>query len=143
MAAFQSFFQFTQDIFRAVHDFDSDTFKCGLTNVIPNNTDQVLADITDLSSGSGYTAGGNTLSNVVTSRTDGVTKATADDTIFTATGGSIGPFQWAYAYNDTPTVPLKPLVSRWDYGSPVTLADAESFTVDFDQVNGLFDCQQQ
>jgi hypothetical protein len=34
-------------------------------------------------------------------------------------------------YNDTTTSPSKPLVAWWDYGSSITLADGETFTVKF------------
>jgi hypothetical protein len=56
---------------------------------------------------------------------------TGVDITFTASGGSIGPFRYAILYNDTPTSPADPLIQYWDYGSNVTLADGESFTVDF------------
>jgi hypothetical protein len=37
-------------------------------------------------------------------------------------------------YNDTAT--NKELIGWWDYGSAVTLADTETFTVDFDPSAG-------
>jgi hypothetical protein len=49
--------------------------------------------------------------------------------VFTANGGTIGPFQFAVVYNDTAA--NDNLVSWWDYGSPLTLNDTEAFTVDF------------
>jgi hypothetical protein len=58
--------------------------------------------------------------------------------VFTASGGSIGPFRYAVLYDDTPTSPADPLVSWWDYGSSITLASGETFTVDFDATNGIF-----
>ena len=51
--------------------------------------------------------------------------------VFTAAGGSIGPFRYAVLYNDTPVSPANPLIGYWDYGSSVTLASGETFTVDF------------
>jgi hypothetical protein len=32
--------------------------------------------------------------------------------------------------NDTPTSPADPLICHWDYGSSITLAAGETFTVD-------------
>jgi hypothetical protein len=58
--------------------------------------------------------------------------------VFTASGGTIGPFRYAVLYDDTPTSPADPLVSWWDYGSSITLNAGETFTVDFDATNGIF-----
>lgn len=56
---------------------------------------------------------------------------TGVDLTITATTGGIGPFRDVVLYNDTPTSPADPLIGNWDYGAEVTLADGESFTVDF------------
>ena len=40
-------------------------------------------------------------------------------------------------YNDTPTAPADPLIGWWDYGSSITLASGETFTVDFDADAGV------
>jgi hypothetical protein len=53
------------------------------------------------------------------------------DVVFTASGGSFGPFRYAVVYNDTPTSPADPLVCWWDYGSSISCNDGEKFTVDF------------
>tara|TARA_R100001244_G_scaffold47793_1_gene42602 strand:- start:1344 stop:1556 length:213 start_codon:yes stop_codon:yes gene_type:complete len=59
-----------------------------------------------------------------------------EDVVFTASGGSIGPYRYAVLYNDTPTSPADPLIGWYDYGSSQTSAAAETFTVDFDPTNG-------
>ena len=33
--------------------------------------------------------------------------------------------------NDTPAAPADPLIGWWDYGSAITLAAGETFSVDF------------
>jgi len=96
----------------------------------------VLANITQISAGNGYTTGG-TATSMSTSTSSGTAKVTGTDVVFTASGGSVGPFRYAVLYNDTPSSPADPLMAWWDYGSSVTLADTETFTVDFDATNGI------
>lgn len=96
----------------------------------------MLANITQISNGNGYTTGG-TATSMSTSTSSGTAKVTGTDVVFTASGGSVGPFRYAVLYNDTPTSPADPLMAWWDYGSSVTLADTETFTVDFDATNGI------
>ena len=137
MATYNKFLQFTKDLIDGVHDFDAHTFKLMLTNTAPVNTNTIKADITEISAGNGYTAGGATVT-LSTSTSSGTAKVTVtSDVVFTASGGSIGPFRYAVLYNDSPTSPAKPLIAWWDYGSSITLADAETLTADFDQVNGV------
>lgn len=137
MAAFNKFREFAQDVGRGVHDLDSDTLKILLTNIAPVNTNQVKADLTEIAAGNGYAAGGSVVASTAYSQALGVGKLTGNDVVFLASGGSIGPFRYAVLYNDTPTSPADPLVGWWDYGSAVTLADGESFTVDYDPTNGI------
>ena len=128
--------QFTKDLVDGVHDFDAHTFKVALTNSAPVNTNTVLANITQISNGNGYTTGG-TATSMSTSTSSGTAKVTGTDVVFTASGGSVGPFRYAVLYNDTPSSPADPLMAWWDYGSSVTLADTETFTVDFDASTGV------
>lgn len=138
MAAYNKFNAFVEYLLitKAI-DLDADTFKVMLTNTAPVATNSLKADLTEISAGNGYTAGG-TATTIAHSRTGGTSKITGTDVVFTAAGGSIGPFRYAVLYDDTPASPLKPLVAWWDYGSSITLADTETFTVDFDATNGIF-----
>ncbi len=61
----------------------------------------------------------------------GVFTLVATDVVITAAGGPVGPFRYAIIYNDTPTAPADPLVCYFDYGTSISLADTEPFTVDF------------
>lgn len=138
MATYNKFQQFVEDLVKKVHDLHNDTLKVYLTNDTPSaSLDAVKADLAEISAGNGYTAGGTDIQNAV-SETSGTATVSATDVTWTASGGSIGPFRYAAVYNDTPTSPLDPLVNWWDYGAPLTLADGESFTVDFGS-NKLFD----
>lgn len=127
---------FTKDLLEGKHDFTGATFKVMLTNTAPVATNTVKANITDISAGNGYTAGGATLTKVV-STASGVAKLTVTDAVITASGGSVGPYRYAVIYNDTQSSPAKPLVGWLDLGQN-TLATGESETIDFDGTNGLF-----
>lgn len=130
MAVATKFETFSEHLAEKVHNLDTDTIRIALTNTAPNAaTHTVFANITELGAGNGYTAGGQDTQNA-TSRTGGTTTVTAVDVVWTATG-SMGPFRYVVAYNDTPTSPADPLIEFWDYGSSITLASGETFTADF------------
>lgn len=136
MAAFNKFNSFVEALAEKVHNLGSDTLKVMLTNTAPVATNSVKADITEVSAGNGYTAGGNTASVTSSSQSGGVYRLVlGDPATWTASGGSIGPFRYAVLYNDTAT--NKELIGWWDYGSALTLAAGESFTVDFDPTTGV------
>lgn len=130
MVAFNKFNQFVDDLASKVHDLDADTLKIMLTNTAPVATNTIKANLTDIAATGGYPAGGEIVT-ATGSQTSGTYSLVGTDRVFTASGGSIGPFRYAVLYNDTPTSPADPLIGWWDYGSAVTLADGETFTVDF------------
>jgi hypothetical protein len=133
MAAFVKFQQFVEDLGKGVHNLDTGALKILLSNDAPSAAnDAVKADLTsELSTGGGYTSGGAALASVDFEQTGGTAALSAADLVFTASGGTIGPFRYAVLYNDTPTSPADPLIGYWDHGSSITLADGETFTVDF------------
>ena len=133
MAAFVKYQQFVEDLGNKVHDLvgTNDTLKVMLSNAAPNvATHAVRADVTELSTAGGYTSGGIDAQNDGT-ETTGTLTVTGVDVVLTATAGGFGPFQYAILYNDSPTSPADPLIGYWDYGSPLTLAETETFTVNF------------
>lgn len=131
MATYQKFNQFVADVANKVHNLGSDTLKIYLSNATPDAAaDAVKTDLAEISAGSGYTAGGNAVTVTGSSQSGGTYALTQSaDVTFTASGGPIGPFRYAVLYNDTPTSPADPLIAFWDYGSSITLADGETFTV--------------
>lgn len=137
MASYQKFNQFVQDLANKVHNLGSDTLKVCLTNTAPVATNSVFGDLTEISAGNGYSAGGNTITITSCTQSSGTLKLILADSTFTASGGSVGPFRYATLYNSTPTSPLKPVIGFFDYGSAVTLGNGESFVVDFDNVAGV------
>lgn len=137
MAAFSKFQQFVEDLGKGVHNLDTGTLKIMLVNTAPTATNAVKADLTEISAGNGYTAGGTQAANNDYEQTTGTAKLVADDVVFTASGGTIGPFRYAVIYNDTPSSPADPLIGYWDYGSSITLQVGETFTVDLDASSGV------
>jgi hypothetical protein len=138
-ATFNKFNIFPADLANGVHKMGSDTLKVMFTNTAPSAANAVLADITEIAAGNGYTAGGNAASLVSSSQTSGVYKLVLNNpATWTAAGGSIGPFRYAVLYNATQTSPLKPLIAWYDYGTAATLNSGEQFQVAFDATNGVF-----
>jgi len=136
MASFNKFNSFVEAVAEKVHNLGSDTLKVLLTNTAPVATNSVKTDLTEISAGNGYTAGGNTATVTSSAQTSGTYKLVlGDPATWTASGGSIGPFRYAVLYNDTAT--NKELIGWWDYGSSITLATGESFAVDFDPTTGV------
>lgn len=131
MATFNKFNQFVADTQNKVHDMSTDTLKFMLTNVAPTAANSVKADLTEIAAGNGYVAGGSAVTITSSTQTGGTySLVPSADVVFTASGGSIGPFRYVVLYNDTPTSPADPLISYYDRGSSLTLLDGETFTVD-------------
>lgn len=101
----------------------------------PVATNSVKADLTEIGTGNGYSAGGTAATITTKSQTGGTYTLAANQVVFTASGGTIGPFRYAVLYDDTPTSPADPLIAWWDYGSSITLQDGETFTVKFNNAD--------
>ena len=137
MAAFTKFNAFVENLAEGKFGLGTDTLKVYLSNTTPDAAaDGVKADLAEISAGNGYTAGGNTASITSSSQTSGTYKLVlGDPATWTASGGSIGPFRYAVLYSDTAA--SDELIGYWDYGTSITLADGESFAVDFDPSTGV------
>ena len=136
MATFNKFNSFVEALAEKAHNLGADTLKVMLVNTAPVATNTVKADLTDISAGNGYTAGGNSAAVSSSSQTSGTYKLVlSDPATWTASGGSIGPFRYAVLYNDTAT--NDELIGWWDYGSSITLNAGETFTVDLDASAGV------
>ena len=133
--ALTKFESFSENLGKKVFDLSTDQLKIALTNTTPTaGTDSVYVDITSPIAGTNLD--GDTPFNVVTTsfaETSGTAKLTLDDLTLTATG-SVGPFQYVVLYSDDAT--NKELIGFYNYGSAVTLAENDTFKVDWDQVNG-------
>lgn len=135
MATYNKFNVFVENLTNKVMDLFGatigDTLKVMLTNVAPVATNSVFADLTEITAANGYTAGGTAVPNAAGTRSSGTMTLAGDQVVFTASGGSFGPFRYVGLYDDTPSSPADPLISWWDYGSSITLNDGETFTVKF------------
>lgn len=135
MAAFNKFESFCEALAEKKHNCGSDVLKILLTNTAPVATNALKADLTEIAAGNGYTAGGTAATISSSAQTAGTYKLVLADVVFTAAGGSIGPFRYAVLYNDTAS--NDELIGWWDYGSALTLADGDSFTVDMNATTGV------
>lgn len=135
MAAFNKFNSFVQDLGTKVHNLNADTLKVMLTNTAPVATNTVKANITEITAANGYTAGGTAVASSALANVSGTSKLTGNNVVFTAAGGSIGPFRYAVLYNSTTA--SGNLIGWFDYGSNLTLAATETFTVAWDATNGI------
>lgn len=137
MATATLFESFAEQQLIAPVDFNADTLKFALSNTAPNAaTNDFFNDITEISAGNGYTAGGVTASNVSISRTGDTAKISCDDAVVTASG-AIGPFQYVVLYKSTGTSSTSTLIAYWTLASAVTMANGDTFTIDVNPTNGF------
>jgi hypothetical protein len=134
MATYNKFQQFVEDQNNGVHDLANDQLVIALTNTLPVATNSVLANITEIA----YTnLSTRNISTISSTQTAGTYNLDLTDLTLTASG-AVATFRYVVIYNDTPTSPANPLIAWYDYGSAVTMANLETFLIDFDGVNGLF-----
>lgn len=128
MAAFNKINSFSEAVAEKVHNLGSDSLVVALTAAAnaPVASNTVLANLTQIS----YT---NCSTRAVTrsssAQTSGTYKLVLDDLVLTASG-TVGPFRYVILYNDTAT--NDELIGWYDYGSDVTLASGDTFTINFD-----------
>lgn len=137
MAAFNKVNSLITEIVKGTHagalnpPGTTDTLKVYLSNAVPSaSADNVKADLAEITNQNGYTAPID-IANTASQTTGTITVVSTDQTV-TASGGSVGPFEYVVLYNDTPTSPVDPLWGWWQYqGGALTLGSGETFTVDF------------
>lgn len=119
---------FLVDVMHKKHNLSSDQLKCMLSNVAPNaSTGTVKANITEISAGSGYAAGGANVTRASSGLDGAVYKYIGSGTVAWTSTGTIGPFRYPVIYNDTAT--NDELVEYFDIGSAVTLNSGDSYTL--------------
>jgi hypothetical protein len=142
MATFNKFNTFVENLAEGKHDFSSNTINAILTTSSPSayaTYTSLFSGGIELASGNGYTQAGKSLTGVTSAQTGGVYKLDANDVNWTASGGDLGgsaaTFRYVVIYDNTSL--LKELIGYWDYGSSITIADGNTFTVQFDASNGI------
>src|SRR5689334_20809365 len=129
MATYNKFQGFVGYLGLAQVNCNTDTFRVYLTNNAPSASgDDVLADLAEFAGGTGYTAGGEDVQNAY-SEAAGVGTLTGTDVVWTAGAGDWNAFQYVVMYDDTHASNI--LIAWWDYGTPLTLGNGETFTVNF------------
>lgn len=80
---------FKEELLKGIHDFTTDTFKAALyTNSATLGPSTTVYTTSNEASGGGYTAGGNTLTGVSVSLSQGVAYVDFSDTTWTASSFS-------------------------------------------------------
>lgn len=131
MATYTKFQPFVEALAEKVHNLGSDQLTVALTNTAPNATDATLSQITQIS----YTnLSSRNITTTSSAQTSGTYKLTLTDLVLTASG-AVGPFRYVVVYNDTSA--SDNLISYADYGSSISLASGDTFTIDFDGTNGF------
>ena len=124
MATFNKFQAWAETMVEGAN-LGSDQFAVALTNTAPSATNSVIADITQIS----YTnLSSRNVTTTSSSQTGGIETLVLQDLVMTSSG-SVGPFRYVVLFDDT--LAGDPLVGWWDYGSSITMANGETFTVDF------------
>lgn len=105
----------------------SDSWKVALTNASAVAKTSFVAGTDDLATANGYTAGGNACTVASATQSAGTYTFTLNNPAVWTASGAVGPFQYAVLWNVTTGQP----VAQWDYGAPVSLANADTFTFTF------------
>ena len=133
MAEFNQFDVFVRDLAMARHNLTTDAFKIRLTNAAPSATMDVIACITTIATGNGYST--DIALAIATAALSGSTfeLAFTDTTVEASTAGAIAAFQYAVLYNSESTA--GGLIGWWNYGTAINLAAEEKVVLDFDSTN--------
>jgi hypothetical protein len=137
MSAFVKYNAFIDEISKGGHNLQTDVIKVALTNAAPDPASDTVFNATVVpppASANGYPAGGNVMTTVSAATVAGIFKLIFGDSVFTAITGGIGPFRYAVLYNSSKA---DKLIGYYDYGSNVSLAPTDTFTVDTDPGTGV------
>lgn len=135
MTALTFFQPFLEAVMEKKHNLGADAltvFLCNAANA-PLVADAVLTDQVTVA----YTFCSTRVLGLTSSaQVAGVYSLIVPDLTLSASGGAIGPFRYIGIYNDTAA--SDEVICFYDLGSEVTIPDGQSFLLDFNNVNGLF-----
>lgn len=131
MATFNKINSFVEFLAEKRLNLGSDQLVIALTNTAHTSTWDELADLTQVS----YTnLSSRNITTSSSAQTSGTYKLVLDDLVLTASG-AVGPFRYIYVYDDTST--NDDLIAYYDYGSSITMANTDTFTINFDGSAGF------
>jgi len=134
MATYSKYTAGVEALLEAINS-GSDTWKIALANTVNAADTTFTPGTTDLATGGGYTQGGNTAAVSSATHSAGTYKLVlSSPTAWTGSGGGFGPFRYAILWNSTTNNPI----GYWDYGSSISLAAGDTFTVTLSGANGVF-----
>lgn len=133
MATFNKFNVLTASLANGLHTLSTDQVTVALTNTLPTAANANLAAITEID----YTnISARAVTTTSSTQTGGVYSLVLADLVLTASG-AVATFQYVVLYNSTAAG--GELIGWYDYGSGVTMANLETFTIDFTDAQTLFD----
>jgi hypothetical protein len=119
---------FVADRNNGKHNLGDDELKVALTNITPLSSFTRFSDVTEISPGGGYDAGGKAIAITSSSQTLGsYSLVPAGDLTWFSTG-AFSTFRYAVLYNNTH--PDKPLISWYDYGQSVSMVNQDKLVFD-------------
>jgi len=127
---------FAEDLAEGVHDLDTHQLTVALTTTTPTAAMAVKASLTgEITPYTNLSSRDITIT--ASGHVTGTYKLELNNLVLTASG-AVATFRYVVVYNDGTAVKVDPLMGWYDHGSNVTLANGETFTVDFSDANGFF-----
>lgn len=132
------FNDFVEQLGLLKHDLNSDTHRVALVPAAntPVNTNTILANITQIANGNGYTTLGEDAQNTW-AEASGTATLTATAITWTSSGAGMAAFQHCVYYANVTRTIVDPLICFWTRAAgALTLAVGETFTLKFNSGTG-------